>query len=181
MIKNILILALLILTSCQTTKQSPEETIQKLGENPYFEIDSKPLTQSELKKYNPNDIASLTTYYDKDAKKRFGEKAKDGAVIIETKKFATNRYETFFKSYSKEYEKMLNQKQKEEIQYILNDRILTENYEGDLASIDKSLIKEIKIIDKKELIEKYQIQNKTVGVLIKANAPKNLYNAKEKF
>ena len=123
----------------------------------------------------------MTTYYDKDAKKRFGEKAKDGAVIIETKEFARNRYETFFKSYSKDYEKMLSQTQKRNPIALWNDRILTENDEGDLASIDKNLIKEIKIIDQKELIEKYQIQNKTVGVIIKAEAPNNLYNAKEKF
>jgi len=181
MIRNILILTLLVLACCGTSKRTPEEAVQKLGANPYFEIDGKSVTQSELGNYNPTDIASLTTFYDKDAKKRFGEKAKDGAVIIETKEFATNRYETFFKSYSKDYEKMLNETQKEEIQYILNDRILTENYEGDLASIDKNLIKEIKIIDQKELIEKYQIQNKKVGVIIKADAPKNLYNAKEKF
>lgn len=171
MTRNILILVLIVLASCGTTIRTPEEAVQKLGANPYFEIDGKVVIPAELADYNPADIASLTTYYNKDAKKRFGEKAKDGAVIIETKEFATNRFETFFKSISKDYEKVLNETPNEELQYILNDRILTEDYEGYLASIDKNLLKEIKIIDQKELIERYQIQNKKVGVVIIADAP----------
>jgi len=171
MIRTFLILALAVLTSCGTTKPTPEEAIEKLGANPYFEIDGKPVTQAELGNYNPNDIASLTTFYDKEAIKRFGEKAKDGAVTIETKGFAINKYEAFFKSTSTDYEKMLDETPREEIQYILNDRVLTEDYEGDLASIDKKLLKEIKIIDSKELAEKFNIKNKKVGVLIKAKAP----------
>jgi len=181
MIRNILILVLLILTSCKTTKLTPNKAIEKLGANPYFEIDGQPIKQNDLGKYNPNDIASLTTYYKKDATTRFGRKAVDGAVIIETKVLAKSRYETLFKKSSKDYEEVLKEYDREDIQYILNDRILTKDFEGTLASIDDNLLKDIKIIDQKELLDKFKVGNKKIGVIIRANSPKNLYNSKKKF
>jgi hypothetical protein len=181
MIKRVLFFTLLIVTGCKTSNLPPDKAVDKLGANPYFEIDGQPVSQSDLGKYNPTDIASLTTYYDKDAIKRFGEKAKDGAVTIETKPFATNKYETFFKSYSKAYEQMIIATDRNEIQYILNDRVLTENFEGDLALLNSKLLKELKIIDQGILLDKYKVQNKKVGVILKADRPKDLYNSQEKF
>jgi len=174
------LLIVLLVIAC-SNHLSPEKAIQKLGANPYYEIDGNQVYQKDLASYKPTEIAAITTYYNKDAVNRYGEKAIEGAVIIETKQFATIKFETFLKKNSKEYEKMLNETQIIDIQYILNDRILTENFEGTLASIDDKLLKEIIIIDQKELIEKYQIQNKKIGVVIKSKAPKNLYNAKKKF
>ena len=181
MIKRILFFTLLIATSCKTSKLPPDKAMEKLGANPYFEIDGQPVNQNDLAKYNPTDIASLTTYYNKEAINRFGEKAKDGALTIETKTFATNKYESLFKTFSIDYEKMIKETNKGEIQYILNDRILTENFEGDLASLNNKLLKEIKIINQNELFNKFQIQDKKVGVIIRANRPKNVYNSKAKF
>jgi hypothetical protein len=181
MIKRILFFTLIIVTGCKTSNLPPDKAVEKLGANPYFEIDGQPVSQNDLGKYNPTDIATVTTYYDKDAVKRFGEKAKDGAVTIETKNFATTKYETFFKSYSKAYEQMIITTDRNEIQYILNDRVLTEDFEGVLALLNSKLLKDLKIVDQVILLDKYTVQNKKVGVILKADRPKDVYNAKEKF
>ena len=111
---------LILITGC-TNRLTPTKAAQKLGPNPYFEVDGVPKNKSDLSTLNPSDIASLTTYYDKEAKKIYGDKAEDGVVIIETKPYATNKFENFFKSISKEYEEMRNNNNKTDIQYILND------------------------------------------------------------
>jgi len=179
--KHILILFLLFIIGCKSQQIGPAKAIEKLGANPYFMIDEQPVDKSELMKYEPTSIALVTTYYDKDAIKNFGDKAKDGAVLILTKSFATNKYETLFKSFSKDYEKVLIENNKNDIQYILNDRILIDKFEGTLASIDNKLLKNVKIIDQKTLAEKFQITNKKVGILIKSKRNKDVYDSKKKF
>ncbi|HEY8935546.1 MAG TPA: hypothetical protein VIM65_10020 [Cyclobacteriaceae bacterium] len=181
MIKRVLLFTLFVVTGCKTSNLPPNKAVEKLGANPYFEIDEQAVSQSDLGKYNPTDIALLSTYYDKDAIKRFGDKAKDGAVIIETKTFATNKYEAFFRSYSKEYEQMIKETDRTDIQYILNDNVLTENFEGNLALLNNKLLKELKVINQEMLLDKYKVQNKKIGVILKADRPKDLYNSKEKF
>jgi hypothetical protein len=179
--KHLLILLLACGIGCKPAQVAPEKVTQNLGPDPYFTIDEQPVDRNEIGKYQPTDIASVTVYYGKDAKKNFGDKAKDGAVCVLTKAFATHKYETFFKSYSKEYEKIMKEYDKGDIQYILNERILNENFEGDLASINKKLIKGLTIIDPKILADKYQITGKKIGVLIASKRPKGLYNSKKKF
>jgi hypothetical protein len=181
MIKKILFFALLGTISCKPTLVPPEKAVEKLGPDPYFQIDGNRVGRNELGKYNPEDIAVLTTYYDKDATKRFGDSAKDGAVVIETRKFATDKFEAFFKSYSKEYARILETTDKSEIQYILNDRVLIKDFEGDLASVSKKLIKSLTIVNQHTLSDNYKVFDKKVGVVIKSKKPKDLYNADQKF
>ena len=175
------IFLLLLIISCKSTQVPPDKAAEKLGANPYFLIDGQPVEKKEIMKYQPTDIASVTTYYGKDATNNFGDKAIDGAVSISTNTFATNKYETLFKSFSKDYEKAMKENDRSEIQYILNDRILTENFEGDLASIDNKLLKDLKVIDQNTLIDKFKIIDKKIGVLITSKRPKNVYNSKKKF
>jgi len=60
-------------------------------------------------------------------------------------------------------------------------RILTENFEGQLASLNRKLLKDLKVVDQNALMEKFNVQDKKVGVIIKADRPKDLYHSKEKF
>jgi len=160
---------------------SPSKAIYKLGPNPYYEIDGKPVEFNYLITINADDIAILTTFYDKEANKLYGEKAKDGAVIITTRAYAKNRFETFFSSTSSEYKELLNKADTSEIQYILNNRILKNDYEGNLALVTNVNLKSIKIIGDQELSQKYHVLNKKYGIIIYAKRPKDLYNSKKKF
>jgi hypothetical protein len=171
---------LILITGCNN-RLTPTKAAQKLGPNPYFEVDGKYISRSDLDTLNPSDIASLTTYYNKEAKNLYGEKAKDGVVILETKKYAIMKFQNFLKSVSKEYEEMLYTTKETDIQYILNSRVLTENFVGTLATIDRITFKSIRLINGDELEREYQIKGKKTGVIIKASKPKNLYHSKEKF
>jgi hypothetical protein len=179
--KSIVLLLLTILIYSCSHRLTPTEAIYKLGANPYFEVDGNPVDRSYLDSINSNEIASLTTFYDKDAISMFGEKSKDGAVLIETKTFARNKFETLFKKFSLDYEALLKHTERNEIQYILNGRVLVENYEGDLVAISEKTLKRITIIRSKELEDKYQVKDKKAGVIIEAERPRNLYNSKKKF
>ncbi len=160
-------------TGCSKSIKNIEDASKRLGKNPYFEVDNQPVQRNEFIEYNPEDIASLTIYGKKSAVKLFGNKAKDGAVTVETIKYATDKYETFFKSVSSEYKEMLTETKPEDIQYILNDSVLTKHFAASLSSLDLKTLKDIKIIERTELVNKYQVNDKLKGVVIRANLPEN--------
>ncbi len=61
-------------------------TISGSGKNPLFILDGKPFDQKNLKNLDPQTIESILLLKDKPAVEQYGEKAKDGAVVITTKK-----------------------------------------------------------------------------------------------
>lgn len=175
-------LALVFFLSFNFFAQSPKRVLKKIGDSPIFFIDSLNVDQSELAKYDAEEIAVVTVYKDKEAIEIMGEDGKDGVIFIETKKYAQQRYWNYFKSKSDEYAKIVPDLETDStIQYILNERILKENFEGDLSSIDDSIFKGIEIIEKETLKTKYQVYDKDYGVIILSDKPENLYKARKKF
>lgn len=61
-------------------------TISGSGKNPLFILDGKPFDQKNLKNLDPQTIESILLLKDKPAVEQYGEKAKDGVVVITTKK-----------------------------------------------------------------------------------------------
>jgi len=181
MIKNLL-LTFATLFTMGAFAQSPKKMIKKLGNEPLFFIDSVNVDKSELRNYNPNDIAAVSVYKDSNAIRLAGPQGRDGAVYIETKAFDRKRYWAFFSSKSDDYLKFVPTAGSDTaVQYILNKRILTKNFEGDLALINDSTFKKITIIDKQTLESEYQITDKECGVVIESEKPANLYHANRKF
>lgn len=140
-----------------------------MGKNPYFELDGEPL--ANIHDANPNTITSLIQMFPKSAVKQYGVKAADGAYIIQSQAYARVQFELLFSSFSKEYAKIINSTDTSAIQYILNGKILTGNFEGKLSGINRKSLKEISIIDQGELSGKFQIANKSVGVVVTAKLP----------
>jgi hypothetical protein len=173
-------LLIILLISC-SKKLAPTTTEKKMGPNPYVEIDGTALSKKEFQSFDANSIALLNTFYGKEAIKKFGKKAKDGAIIASTENYARRNYESFFSSESEDYKNIISQYNDSEIQYILNDRILKEKDEGALALINRRLLISISIINSKDLSDKFQVMDKKIGVNIKAKPPKNLYRAKNIF
>jgi hypothetical protein len=171
MIKKLLLsslTALILLTGCKTSQKSPQEVVEKLGENPYFIIDDEPVDRSKLGNYPPSTIATVTTFYGKEAVQNYGQIAKDGAVIVETKDFATEKYENFFSAFSTDYKEMLSKTERSKIQYILNGEIQVENYEGKLSLLNRKTLKGLTIVNSTELSNQFGIENKVVGVILKS-------------
>ncbi len=57
----------------------------KEGKYPLILLDSKEISNDELGKVNPNDIKSTDVIKDENTTKKYGEKAKNGVVVITTK------------------------------------------------------------------------------------------------
>jgi len=180
--KNLTFILLTFISIC-SYGQSPKRIVKKLGSNPVFFIDSLNVLQSDIQKYNPEQIASVTVFKDQEAINILGEDGKDGVVYIETIPFAKKRYWKFFSTKSNSYADLLpNFDSDSTVQYILNTKVLAEKgFEGNLASINDEIFKEISIIDKVALEKQYGITNKVYGVLIVSDVPKNLYKGKKKF
>ncbi|MDJ1472724.1 hypothetical protein QNI19_03105 [Cytophagaceae bacterium DM2B3-1] len=180
--KRILTIAFSVLTFGQVIAQKPEKAVKKLGANPVFMLDSTQVNQSALNGIDPNTIAIVNMFYDKEAVDLLGEKAKDGAVYMETKGFARSRFIRFFRSYSASYDSLIAKiGSDKDFQYILNDKIQEENYEGNLALVDNDNILGLEVIDATQLKNKYNITNKLVGIAVKSKRPKDLYHGKKKF
>ena len=176
------ILAFVFFLSFNFFAQGPKRVLKKNGDYPILFIDSLNVDQTELKKYDPKEIAVVNIYKDKEAIEIIGEDAKYGVIFIETKKYAKQRYWNYFKSKSDDYAEIVpNSEADSTIQYILNERILKENFERELSSIEDSVFKGIEIIDKKTLEAKYQVYDKNYGVIIYSNKPKDLYKAHKKY
>ncbi|MFC0516893.1 hypothetical protein ACFFGT_21980 [Mucilaginibacter angelicae] len=160
-------------------KEDANQQIVEEPENnePVYFIDSVRVTGDDLKKFNPNDVATVSVYKDASAIIKYGREAKYGLIYVETKKFDIHRYQTYFKSKSPGYTKLIsNPANISKIQYILNKKILKTDYEGNLAAIDDKIFEGLIIIDKRQLIKEYGITNKNYGVIITANIPVNSYN-----
>ncbi|WP_431106534.1 M56 family metallopeptidase [Winogradskyella poriferorum] len=56
------------------------------GENPLFIIDGKEVTKEKIRDLNPKQIESLTVLKDKSATEKYGDKGKNGVIVIKTKK-----------------------------------------------------------------------------------------------
>lgn len=58
----------------------------KNGKKPLFIIDGKQVPKEKLKDLNPKQIESVTVLKDKSATEKYGDKGKNGAIVIKTKK-----------------------------------------------------------------------------------------------
>ncbi|WP_040288128.1 TonB-dependent receptor plug domain-containing protein [Bizionia argentinensis] len=58
----------------------------KISENPLIIIDGKVATKNAMDKLNPNSINSVNILKDKTATIKYGNKGKNGVIIITTKK-----------------------------------------------------------------------------------------------
>ncbi|RZJ49182.1 MAG: hypothetical protein EOO44_18740 [Flavobacterium sp.] len=164
-----------IVLSCY--KKKTETNFVLIPKDPVFFIDSLKVSKQELTKYEPNEIASLTVYKDKNATDILGAEAVNGLIYIETKKFARERYWKFLKIMSNKYLEIVpHPSQEQNVVYVLNDKVLKTNFEGDLAGIDKSNLIDFRIINSQELEKAYNISDKKWGIILKTKVKEKQQN-----
>ncbi len=56
------------------------------GKDPIFIIDGKEVSKKDITELKPQKIESVTVLKDKDATEMYGDKGKNGVIIIKTKK-----------------------------------------------------------------------------------------------
>ncbi|MEO7048177.1 MAG: hypothetical protein ABI091_22960 [Ferruginibacter sp.] len=182
MTKYFITFIVLILTLNASAQDDQKTAISKLGPNPLFLIDSQIVKKSDLSKYSADSIATLQILYDSSATKLFGDIAKDGAVIIETRSFDRRKFISYFRKSSKSFDSLYSITGNDQsFAYIINDKVQSGNYEGNLSAIGDEEFKGLEILTAEDLNKKYNVSDRKFGILIHAEAPKDLYNADKKF
>ena len=180
--KIVFLYTLFISTLTAAAQDDPATAIGKLGNNPMFIIDSQKVSKSDLSKFNADSVATVVMLYDSSAVKRYGNDAKDGAVIIESRSFARRMFISFFRKSSQAYDSLYSAVGNDtSFVYIINDKIQKGNYEGNLSVINSSLFAGLEILTKEELYSRFNITGKQFGILVHSKPPKDLYNADKKF
>ncbi|MGF7231102.1 hypothetical protein [Arachidicoccus sp.] len=156
--------------------QQSDSTKPQIGKSPLIFVDSVQFNRTNLTKIKPGEIADITVLSKKNAVDRFGEKAKDGVIYIETKTMAKSIYWRFLKSKSEDFTKDFPTPESDSLaQYIVDDKVLNltkDNHEGTLTRIIRSnRFKAIKIITKTQLVRDYNVNGKQYGVLITTTRP----------
>ena len=73
-----------------TTKPANIKQIGKSSDNVLYILDGREVTAEEVNQMEPNDIESITVLKDDNAVKTYGEKGKNGVIIIKTKSKKTS-------------------------------------------------------------------------------------------
>ncbi|WP_426790664.1 hypothetical protein [Sphingobacterium sp. WOUb80] len=134
-------------------------------------VDSVQISQADLQKSKPDDIASVKVYKDSQAFKHIDSNA-NGALYVETKQFCRKRFLNYFQSKSSAFKHLLeSQGSDNSFHYILHGKLLSKGYEGKLAAINDKFFKSITIIEKKKLVDRYGATDKNFGILIVSDEP----------
>lgn len=169
----IVISIIFTITSCKCkispVKESTNDAFKKLGKKPLYQINGNQVDQNTFFSTIPDSIASLTIIYGNEALDKFSENGRDGAVTLQTIGYARLKYESYFKKTSEYYNIIKDKYHENEIQYIVNKKVLKqENYGELLRFVEDGVLKKLKIIDSLELKNKYNVNNKKIGVILKS-------------
>ena len=88
------------------------------SENVVYILNDKEINRDEFKKISPNDIESITVIKDKEAIAKYGQKAKDGILLIKTKDNSTEKQKALIeeKKTKIELQKLVIEAQKTEME-----------------------------------------------------------------
>jgi hypothetical protein len=164
MILNRPLIIILLLISDLIKAQS---TVQDLGVNPIYFIDSVRVTSNEVMKADPTKVTLMTVISREEAFKTFGEEGKDGMVYVETVNFVKRRYWDYFRSKTKDSKSIKKIDTHQNLQFILNEKPLQDIDIGTLHTVNDDTLEEFRIINKKKLKKKYKVRNRDYGIVIK--------------
>jgi len=127
----------------ETIKSNKKDNKLSSKNKPLYILDDKEISETEFRKIQPEVIESITVLKDENATDKYGEKGKNGVLIIQTKKYK--------KKELKENQKALNERKKAEIE---SKKVLVESRRVEIES-KKALAesKRAEIESKKALIE----------------------------
>lgn len=144
--------------------------VKKDKDKPLLYMDGKVINDADMANLNPNDIATVTILKAKSAAK-YGEKGKNGVVLIETVAYRRKHFQEYFSSKSAAYSKiLLGDKSADGIKYIMDGKVLNKKDETDLANITDSTFISIALIDAGDLLKSYAVSGSQWGVVIKTKA-----------
>ncbi|MDP5001138.1 MAG: hypothetical protein NWQ15_04495 [Flavobacterium sp.] len=85
-----------------TFSQDKNVKIVSQKNNPLIVVNDSILKYEVIEFLNPNDIESVTVWKDEKAKSMYGEKGKNGVIVITTKKNSKRKLRKIYKQYKNE-------------------------------------------------------------------------------
>ena len=85
-----------------TFSQDKSVKIVSQKNNPLIVVNDSILKYEVIEFLNPNDIESVTVWKDEKAKSMYGEKGKNGVIVITTKKISKRKLRKIYKQYKNE-------------------------------------------------------------------------------
>lgn len=148
------------------------EARKKLGPNPLRLLDTSILTREVLLKLDPNDVAQIKLLYDSVDTKAYGDAAKDGVIIFTTKIYAKKKYIEFFRSKSPSYDSLYKITGSDSTyKYVINDKTDSKNIIAELYGVDEDHFISLQIISADELKKRYNVTDKSYGILLLSKPP----------
>lgn len=138
------------------------------GDTSFYVVDSVAVGINAMHDLSPEKIASISVVAGPGVVRKYGERAANGVIYIETKDFARKHYTALFSNRSAAYKKLLTDNKGDDgrFAYILNGRVLTINPEGELSAIKDNDLRAISVMQGKDLERVYGVKDKAAGVLI---------------
>lgn len=138
------------------------------GDSTFYVVDSVAVGIGAMQDLSPEKIASISVVSGPGVVRKYGERAANGVIYIETKAFARKHYTALFSNRSAAYKKLLTDNKGDDTRfaYILNGRVLAINPEGELSAIKDNDLRAISVMPGKDLERVYGIKDKAAGVLV---------------
>ncbi|HEY0273494.1 MAG TPA: hypothetical protein VGC22_09940 [Chitinophaga sp.] len=164
---TVLCVMLLAALSAHAQNGAPENSSPE-NDSTFYVVDSVAVGLGGMHDLSPEKIASISVISGAGVVRKYGEKAANGVIYIETKAFARKHYTALFAASSPAYKKLLadNKGDDTRFAYVLNGRLLKINPEGELSAIQLAELRAISVMQEKDVQRIYGVKDKVAGVLI---------------
>lgn len=142
--------------------------VSKAQDGTLFIVDSVEM-DGGLNNLSPDKIAFMNVVKSPTLQAKYGAKAENGIIFIETKPFARKRYNRLFSELSPAFEAALKKYGSDSLfQYILDGVKIDESSMNMLAALEKKGIGSLVLVNAATLKSKYEVKekDKKVGVII---------------
>ena len=155
-----IILTCLLLGSIACAAQDSDEPV-------YF-VDSV-RTETGMNGLNPENIGLISVVKGKKLEEKYGPRAVNGVIFIETKPFAHERYKKMFSEIAPAYAAALKQYGSDSsFQYILDGVLVKNPIDAMLTALERKSITDIAVISPAVLQTEYKVKGKQAGVVIRS-------------
>lgn len=132
-----------------------------------YVVDSVEVEPSALNNIGPDKLAMITIARGRKTVEKFGERATNGVVYMETKPFARKRYNRLFSSLTPAYAAALQKLGSDSsFRYIMGDSVLTINLESQLAAIEPQNITAVQMLTDPARLKQYGLKEGEIGVVV---------------
>jgi TonB-dependent SusC/RagA subfamily outer membrane receptor len=171
--RNIIFCILVLLSGATSSRaQQNKDSIHSITAKPIYVIDGSIAGNDALNKMNPGDIASIDVLKGNAATALYGERGRDGVIVINTKAAAKKRFWTLLCSASNEYQKIMTTPESDSIAiYKLNGELLTKTTKHQLYNLNSKDIKTV-LVSEDQGMPANGSSGKKYIVAIETNGPK---------